>query len=309
MPVQHISYPMDFKQLEYFTRVAELGSFTRASHVLRVAQPALSRQVRLLEQELQQPLLSRNGHGVTPNEAGLRLLEHARGILHQFERAREDMGRVQGTLAARVMVGMSPSMARVLSLPLTREMRVHLPHANLSINEGLSVSLREWLLAGRLDMALLYDAPAASGLDVQPLHDEPLFLVSPRGRSEPAGGEVNLRTLAQWPLVLPGRPNALRMLLEAQLSLLGLKPMVGFEIDGYASMLDLVADGAGHSVVPRHAIESVGGTERFRVRAIVRPRLKRQLSLASASGRVTTLTQQAVRELIVELTGKLLPSR
>ena len=75
--------PMDLKQLEYFVRVAELGSFTRASSVLDIAQPALSRQVRLLEVELRQNLLLRNGRGVTTTEAGKLLLEHGRGILHQ----------------------------------------------------------------------------------------------------------------------------------------------------------------------------------------------------------------------------------
>ena len=106
---------MDLKQLEYFARVAELGSFTRAAAVLGVAQPALSRQVRLLEVELRQNLLLRNGRGVTTTDAGKMLLEHARGILHQFERAREDMGRVRGALAGRVAVGLPPSMAKMLT--------------------------------------------------------------------------------------------------------------------------------------------------------------------------------------------------
>jgi DNA-binding transcriptional LysR family regulator len=93
---------MDLKQLEYFVRVAELGSFTRAAVVLDVAQPALSRQVRLLEVELRQNLLTRNGRGAAPTEAGKLLLEHGRGILHQVERAREELGRVRGALAGRV---------------------------------------------------------------------------------------------------------------------------------------------------------------------------------------------------------------
>jgi len=81
---------MDLKQLEYFTRVAELGSFTQASHALDIAQPALSRQVRLLEVELRQNLLNRNGRGVTTTEAGKLLLDHCRGILHQIDL---DIGR------------------------------------------------------------------------------------------------------------------------------------------------------------------------------------------------------------------------
>ena len=114
---------MDLKQLEYFVRVAELGSFTRASIALDIAQPALSRQVRLLEVELRQNLLVRNGRGAAPTEAGKLLLEHARGILHQVERAREELGRVRGALAGRVAIGLPPSLARVLTVPLTRAFR------------------------------------------------------------------------------------------------------------------------------------------------------------------------------------------
>ena len=96
---------MDLKQLEYFVRVAELGSFTRAALALNVAQPALSRHVRLLEVELRQSLLVRNGRGATPTEAGQLLLEHGRGILHQVERAREELGRVRSGLSGRVALG------------------------------------------------------------------------------------------------------------------------------------------------------------------------------------------------------------
>jgi len=96
--------------------VAELGSFTRAAVALNVAQPALSRQVRLLEVELRQNLLVRNGRGATPTEAGKLLLEHGRGILHQVERAREELGRVRGALAGRVAIGLPPSLAKVLAV-------------------------------------------------------------------------------------------------------------------------------------------------------------------------------------------------
>ncbi|MDO8284058.1 MAG: LysR family transcriptional regulator, partial [Rhodoferax sp.] len=102
---------MDLKQLEYFVRVAELGSFTRAAIALDIAQPALSRQVRLLEVELRQTLLTRNGRGALPTEAGKLLLAHGRGILHQVERAKEELGRVRGSLAGRVAVGLPTSLA------------------------------------------------------------------------------------------------------------------------------------------------------------------------------------------------------
>ena len=100
---------MDFKQVESFVRVAELGSFTKAAQVLGVTQPALSRLIRMLEVDLRQTLLVRNGRGAVPTEAGKLLLSHGRGILHQVARAREDLGRVRGALAGRVAIGLPPA--------------------------------------------------------------------------------------------------------------------------------------------------------------------------------------------------------
>ena len=106
---------MDFKQIEYFVQVAELGSFTRAASVLRVAQPALSRQVRSLEVELRQNLLLRNGRGVTLTEAGTRLLAHGRGILQQLQRARQDLEEQRGAASGLLSIGLPPSLSRSLT--------------------------------------------------------------------------------------------------------------------------------------------------------------------------------------------------
>ncbi|RYF37343.1 MAG: LysR family transcriptional regulator, partial [Comamonadaceae bacterium] len=195
---------MDLKQLEYFVRVAELGSFTRAAVALDVAQPALSRQVRLLEVELRQNLLTRNGRGAAPTEAGKLLLEHGRGILHQVERAREELGRVRGALAGRVAIGLPPSVAKVMAVPLIRELRLRMPDASLSISEGLSVGMHESLANGRLDIALLYNAIPAPDIELTPLLEEQLFLVQRRGagKEQPARPRpVPLREVAALPLV------------------------------------------------------------------------------------------------------------
>ena len=187
---------MDLKQLEYFVRVAELGSFTRAAIALDIAQPALSRQVRLLEVELRQTLLTRNGRGAVPTEAGKLLLAHGRGILHQVERAKEELGRVRGSLAGRVAVGLPTSVARMLTVPLTRAFRQQMPDATISISEGLSVAMQDSLVNGRLDIAVLYNAQSSAEIETVALQDEDLLLVQirPPGLLEdPAPGPIALR--------------------------------------------------------------------------------------------------------------------
>lgn len=291
---------MNLHQLEYFVRVAELGSFTRAALALDVAQPALSRQVRLLEVELRQNLLQRHGRGAVPTEAGELLLEHARGILHQVERAREELSRLRGGLAGRVALGLPPSVARVLAVPLMRAFRQQLPQARLAITEALTTSMQEQLGSGRLDIAVLYNAQSLPGLEITPLASEELLLVrrAADGSLPPA---VHLHELPGIPLVIPSRPNAIRMHVEAQLAAIGDQPEVALEIDGVAPILDLVEDGAGAAVLSRHALTGLAQPATFslqRIETADGTPLRIPLYMAVSALRPATPTQQAVRALV-----------
>ncbi len=292
---------MDLKQIEYFVRVAELGSFTRASVVLNIAQPALSRQVRLLEVELRQNLLVRNGRGATPTEAGKVLLEHGRGILHQVERAREELGRVRGALAGRVAIGLPNSVARVMTVPLTRAFRQQLPEARLSISEGLSGALLEGLHSGHLDLVVLYNAQASRDMDVAHLLDEDLVLVRARPpglQEDPPPGPIPLSEVARLPLVIPSRPNAIRMHVESEMAQVGCSPEVALEIDGVSAILDLVADGAGCAVLSRNALLNSPRPSAYTAQAIGTPPLRIPVSLATSLQRPSTQVQKAALDLI-----------
>ena len=292
---------MDLKQIEYFVRVAELGSFTRAAVVLNIAQPALSRQVRLLEVELRQNLLVRNGRGAIPTEAGKVLLEHGRGILHQVERAREELGRVRGALAGRVAIGLPTSVARVMTVPLTRAFRNELPEVRLSISEGLSGAILGGLNSGHLDLVVLYNAQPSRETDVAHLLDEDLVLVRARPPGlleDPPPGPIALSEVAQLPLVIPTRPNAIRMHVESEMAQIGCTPQVALEIDGVSAILDLVADGAGCAVLSRNALLNSPRPSAYTAQAIGIPPLRIALSLATSLQRPSTQVQKAALDLV-----------
>lgn len=291
---------MDLKQLAYFVRVAELGSFSRASNMLDIAQPALSRQVRMLELELRQHLLVRNGRGVTLTEAGKVLLEHSRGVLHQVERLREELSRVRGSLAGSVALGLPPTVSKVLTVPVSREFRRSMPEATLAITEGLSAPMTQALLAGRLDIALLHNASPLPELSLTPLLQEELLLVQ-RRQDAPNGDSAKLAELAGLDLIIPSRPNAIRMQVEGELVNLGIVPRIALEIDGVAAILDLVADGAGCAVLTRHAVLTAAHPERYAMRRIGEPRLHSRLYIATHAHRPVTETQKAMAELLVRL--------
>lgn len=248
---------MDLRQLQGFVQVAELGSFTRASRLLGVAQPALSRQVRALETELHQTLFTRTGRGVTLTEPGKRLLAHGRGILQQVERARLDLEEHRGAPVGHLAIGLPPSVGRVLTAPLVVAFRDRLPQATLTVVEGPSAYVLEWLLQGRVDVALVYQAPPDPAIDRLPVFDEPLYLVSARsGRrgSAAVGPAVSLAEVAARELVIPSRPHSLRMQLETVLAAAGLKPRIGVEIESVPAILDLVQHHGLHAVLSLDAL-------------------------------------------------------
>ncbi len=292
---------MDLRQLEYFVRVAELGSFTRAALALDVAQPALSRQVRLLELELRQSLLARHGRGAAPTEAGQVLLEHARGILHQVEHARDELARLRGALAGRVTLGLPPSVARALAVPLVQAFGQQLPEARLSITEALSASMQEQLASGRLDIAVLYNAQPVPGLDIAPLARDELLLVQRAPAPEGPASAIALRELTRLPLVIPSRPNAIRMHVETVMAAAGCAPRVALEIDGVATILELVEGGAGSAILSRHALAGVARPGAFALRPIQAPDgqpLHIPLYTAVSALRPGSATQQAALALL-----------
>ena len=300
---------MDLKQLETFVHVAEFGSFTRAAGYLSVVQPALSRQVRQLEVELRQTLFDRNGRGVTPTDAGRRLLEHARGILLQVERARVDMEEQRGAAAGQLAVGLPPSVGRTLTAPLVLAFRERFPRATLSLVEGLSTQLIEWLAVGRIDCAVVYDMPPAADVDLLPVLDEPLFLVSARRSGVDAqrevGPAVTLAALAQIELVMPRRPNSIRMLLETALAAQGLRAQVGLEIDSVPAILDLVSRGAYDGVLTRNAVRTDRREDGFALRPIATPGLQATMSIATfgrrSRGPLLDRSMELLREMLTEL--------
>jgi LysR family transcriptional regulator, nitrogen assimilation regulatory protein len=291
---------MDLKQLEYFVSVADLGSFSRASRLLDVAQPAISRQVRALEVELRQTLLLRNGRGAVPTEAGRRLLAHARSILQQVERARAEVDGMKDAAVGHVTIGLPPTLARLHTAPLVREFRRRFPQATASIVEGLSVDVIEWVTIGRADIGILYNARPTPAVEIEPLAEEELCLIGSAANAVPAR-TVRLRDLPRYPLIIPNRPHAIRTLVESRLAALGLRPQVALEIDAISAIIDLVAEGQGYAILAARAVPPGEIEQRLQVRPIVQPALKSSLALALSAVRPTTPIQKAAVGLIRDL--------
>ena len=295
---------MNLRQLESFVRVAELGSFSQAARVLDIAQPALSRQVRQLETDLRETLLLRNGRGVSLTPAGRRLFDHGVLILQQVAQARADLGAQRDAPVGQVTIGLPPSVGLRLTRPLIEAFRTQLPGARVSIVEGFSAHIAEWIAGGRADLGLLYNPEPLAALEITPLLREPLCLVQPRpAKSSKAGrratpATVKLRELADYPLVLPERTQSLRRLLQTQATLAGVTLDIACEVSSIPAIIDLVCARMGHAVLTESAVAASGRAAELCSRRIVEPELPTVLCLAqSATKPPTPLIREARRVL------------
>jgi len=294
---------IDIKQLSYFVRVAEAGSFSRAATTIGIAQPALSRQVRQLETEINQTLLVRNGRGVTITQAGEKLLAHAIEILNQLERAKSDLEGFKGAPVGDVSIGMPATIAKLVTVPFVSEFRSRFPRARVRIVEGLSTYLKEFLLSGRIDIAILYNVPQSPVVNIIPLLREELFLISAKGM--PDSGPVDVEQLANHPLIVPARPNAIRVLLEQQLFKVGKKLNIACEIDAISPTLELVAARHGSTVLAQNALRAWSTTGSLVARQI-RPRLQTQISIVFSARGPMTLLQRSAGDLLKKTAHPLL---
>lgn len=289
---------MDLRHLEYFVRVAELGSFSRAAAVLNAGQPGLSRAIRGLEAELDRTLFYRNGRGVTLTDAGARLLAHAKGILHQLDGARTALRGTDEDITGKVAIGLPPSIGRVATVALVRSFRERFPSAQLAIVEGLTVPLQERLLAGHIDIGVFHNPAPSPLLEIEPLLTEALCLVSAAG-GPTRRRRIAFRALEDIGLIFPSAPHPIRSLVETEAARRGVRLNVMLEIDAVRPILQLVAEGYGHAVVP-HTVVRAGLLREGSLiaRPIERPALASLVALVKPARRPMTVLAQRTTDLV-----------
>ena len=297
---------MNLKQLEYFVQVAELGSFSKAAVVLDIAQPALSRQVRALETELNQQLFLRNGRGVALTDAGKRLFDHSVGVLQLVSHAREDLGASRDEPVGRVTIGLPPSIGRQFTLPLIDRFKKELPAARLAIVEGLSSHIVEWVTTGRVDVGLVYNPEAQPGLEIVPLLQEELGLVSFAPKDRPKmTAPLPMKELSRYPLIVPERVHAMRRLLETQAALAGVKLDIAWEVSSVPSIIELVCAGYGHAVLTASGMAASARAGDLAIRPLVEPTTASVLCLVTSAHKRATPLVQRTMQLLTTLVRKL----
>lgn len=289
---------MTIRQLQYFLRIVELRSFSKAAAYLHVAQPALGLQVRKLEEELGVKLLERHSRGVVPTEAGLLLREHAQIILRQMDRARQSVTDLAGPPRGRVAVGLTPTLNLILATQLVERCRHDYPKVSLAIVDAMSEDLMEWVESDRIDVALSYNPSAAQGLVCEPLLVEDLCLICPADDRKAHKETVGLNEIAKLPMILPSVSSGLRSLVEEAARARDFDLNVVLEIDSVTAMKEMVVNGVGYAILPLGSVKREVEDGRVAARRFDRPSLSRNMYLAYSGKRHTSKAAAAIRELM-----------
>lgn len=275
---------MDFKRLASFVRIAESGSISRAAERMRVAQPALSRQMQILEQEVGVPLFARHRRGMALTEAGEELRARLTGPLRQIEQVFEDVRALSQAVGGNIAFGMPPTASYILAGPLARSVVAHAPNVSLRVVEGYGAHLIDWLQRGEIDAALLYGPASDFHLNAEGLLHEEIKLVGPPDCDLVPEIPAPLDVLAQLPMVLPSHPHGLRVVADQAAARAKLRLNVRFQADSFQLMKELVESGLGYTLLPLSAFGREADAGRLRYTSFELPGVTRQLVLCTQPG-------------------------
>lgn len=299
---------MELRQLTAVVAVSETGSVTAAARRLHVVQPAVTRQIRTLEEELGAPLFHRTNQGMVPTEAGEVLLERARRALHELDLVRTEIRPGPREVSGVVRLGLLESTVDLLAPHLVRGLAARCPGIELRLSSGYSGHLQRWLDDGDVDLSLLYDLADTPSLSVTSLAQEPLWLVAP-----PDAGLSPDRPLSwaeAWcrPLVLPVAGHGLRALIDRARPVDGPAPTVVTEVNAMSIQKTLVAAGQGWTVLPAAGVAPDVAAGTLSGTPLTGPEISRSVVLGSPVGRRVSPAVRAVAAHVADTARELVAS-
>jgi LysR family nitrogen assimilation transcriptional regulator len=308
LAVNEIHPAMELRSLHYFVRIAELGSITRASAHLQIAQPALTRHVQRLEDELDAALFTRANRGVRLTEAGQKLLDSAQRILRDVERTGDEIRAHKAHPSGKIILGVTPTLCPVVVPELFARMRNDYPLIELKVVHAGTVRLEEFIVAGLVDLALMAEISRSRLIVSTRLAEEEMVLVTRPG-ARPAGA-VSSEELNRTPLILG---DGLRAALDVLLAGRGIALQVDTELNDHETIRLMVQQGVGASILPHSSVYRECARGLADAHRITASGIFRTLALGVAASRGPSEARQAVAEAVsgvladIEAAGKLRP--
>ncbi|WP_248924217.1 LysR family transcriptional regulator [Paenibacillus hamazuiensis] len=269
---------MELKQLEYFMAVCQELHFTRAAEKLGIAQPSLSQQIRLLEHEIGTPLFDRIGKRTVITEAGKMLLHHSYNVFHELSQARAAISELQGLKRGALKIGALLTVVNYLLPPTVIRFHQNYPNIELSVLGLRTGDIFDGLLQNELDLGIVYLPMEHDDLETIPLFKENLALAAPVDHPVSKEPFVTLEILKETPSVLLPSSYFLRQLINEQCRRLDFKPQRIMEMTTMESIVNMVAQGVGVTILPKGYLDYIGN-KHIRTIPIQNPVLTTQIGL------------------------------
>tara|TARA_R110002095_G_scaffold35393_1_gene33348 strand:- start:355 stop:1317 length:963 start_codon:yes stop_codon:yes gene_type:complete len=294
----------DLRQLNTFLTVADTGSFSRASEKLFVAQPALSRQIRMLESALHVEVFVRHGRGVVLTAAGELLYDRARKLMQDLERTLADVTAVGGQVTGQVILGILPTVAHLFSGTIVEKYRQQYPQVSLAVKSAMSGTLQQMVAQHRLNLAITYNPTSQRNLKCLPLLEEPLYLIGPSNSPFANRSEITVDEVLKLPLVLPEEKHGLRMKIEREADQRGITLNLALEVSAWPLLTDTARRGLGYTILPSAAVHEMVARKEVIAIPITSPEMTRTLALVTpvdlpasvATGKLADLIMQQVAQ-------------
>jgi LysR family nitrogen assimilation transcriptional regulator len=300
---------MELRQLRYFVAIVDHGSLSRAAQVLHVAQPALTQQLRQLEDELGAQLLHRSAQGVLSTDAGKVFYQHAQAILKQVGDARSAVTQSATRPSGSVTLGLPHSISGALALPLLVAVRAHYPEITLQLTEELSGNLAEQLKSGRINLAVLFDDGQLGAFATTALVEEALmFICRSDAACAPAGARISLADALAAPLILPAQLQGVRPLIDSVARGAGLALGNVTEINSIAILRSALLADMGATILPVAPLLADVAAGAMRAVAIDNPPISRSVILCASKNIPLTNAAHAVGRLVQQVTRELCES-
>lgn len=304
-----MSGSFEIRRLRYFIKVAESGSLTRAAEALHVAQPALSQQMRSLEDQLGVQLLTRGPRGVTLTEAGQRLLLESRDLLASMKSLKERVKNARDP-EGEVVIGVGQTIGSVLMVPLLELASGRFPRVRIQVREMMSGLIPELVRSGAVDFAISYNTPSASGIEATTVLSEEMCLVGQRRMVErhvAVGGaeDFRFRDIAGLPLFLSRRGHIMRELVERAAKAKGITLNLLAEVDSLYIMKELALGGTGCCVLSRANLRREIEHHDLFVGRITAPVIRRDVCLVQRHGQVMPRAAAELAALAVQVLSRM----
>jgi DNA-binding transcriptional LysR family regulator len=291
---------MELKQLRAFMTVADTGNVTRAAALLNRVQPAVTRQLRLLEEDVGADLFRRERHGMVLTEAGKSLLIYARRAMLELDRAKAEIAGSANGIAGLVSIGLLPSTCDMISSPLVSAVAANYPGIRVRIAMGYAGDLQEWLETGDIDAALLYGVEREPLLEARPLLEEPLWVVGPRTARLTHRQPVSLASLRGKPMILPSGPRGIRTLVDHACMMAGVELTIVAETNAMSIQKSLVLGGHGLTILPPIACAAELASKQLTAAPLVGPGIARTIVVALPTNRSVGQHVGRTVELLVQ---------